>query len=279
MRNKPVSLIVVVVLVVGAWWVGRVTAGNLDAPAGPGSTSSYGLDDIYKRLASGAAGTSSVYAEPSGGPGSTMKTLNEIMAVAPITRTNGATTTQVISGKTFWGLTSGQWGQQTGQRYGGCHCANGTLTGTRWCDNGDGTVTDLLGDSTNNKVGQCLVWLKNANCTDVLATVTGGSMNWDNANVWSSAVKNTSCGLSDGSGDGIWRLPTKEELDGITNGTDQVRSASMQAFTGVQSALYWSSASNATFPTFAWLVYMTSGNVNYTNKTFTYRVWAVRGGQ
>ena len=46
-----------------------------------------------------------------------MHTLNEIMTVAPaLDNTNGATTTQVISGTTFWGLNaaSGQWGLQTG---------------------------------------------------------------------------------------------------------------------------------------------------------------------
>ena len=37
-------------------------------------------------------------------------------------------------------------------RYGGCTCT-GTMFGKRWCDNGDGTVTDLT---------TCLVWLKKA---------------------------------------------------------------------------------------------------------------------
>ncbi len=40
MKNKPINLIIVVVLVVSAWWVGRVTAGSLDAPTAPALTSS-----------------------------------------------------------------------------------------------------------------------------------------------------------------------------------------------------------------------------------------------
>ncbi len=287
MKNKPVSLIVVVVLMVGAWWVGRVTAGSLDAPTAPGSTSSYGLDDIYNRLDTGAAGTSSNFAEPGSGPGSTMMTLNEIMGKAPAPdNTNGATTTQVINGTTFWGLTSGQWGVQTGTleiaASAPCDCAGGTMTGTRWCDNGDGTVTDLLGDSTNSNVGQCLVWLKNANCADTLATIAGGANNWGDAIIWSSAVSSGSCSLNDGSGDGIWRLPTREELDGITNGTDQVRSGNMQAFTDVQAALYWSSTTltlKGVGADLARNVDMEDGDVNFADKSSIDQVWAVRGGQ
>jgi hypothetical protein len=167
-----------------------------------------------------------------------------------------------------------------GELHGGCTCANGTLNGTRWCDNGDGTVTDLLGDSTNNNVGQCLVWLKNANCSANLVGIDKiNTLTWEDAVIWSSAVISGICGLSDGSSGFEWRMPTRAELDGITNGTDQVRSVSMWAFTGVQPSLYWSGTTHRHYPANAWYVVMLDGSVNYTTKGDDYYVWPVRGGQ
>ena len=68
-----------------------------------------------------------------------------------------------------------------------CECL-GTLNGTRWCDNEDGTVTDL---------STCLVWLKNTMCNDTLAGIskTDGWLIWDAAIIWSSAVISGKCGL------------------------------------------------------------------------------------
>jgi hypothetical protein len=44
-----------------------------------------------------------------------MHTLDEIMGKAPVAdNSNGATPTDVLSGRTFWGLQSGAWGLQTG---------------------------------------------------------------------------------------------------------------------------------------------------------------------
>ncbi|MCP4348567.1 MAG: hypothetical protein GY795_24045, partial [Desulfobacterales bacterium] len=77
----------------------------------------YKVDDIYNRLNSGAAGAkrSGAFAGPVSGPGSASRTLDEVMGIAPAADdTDGAATGNVLSGKTFWGLTSGQWGPQTG---------------------------------------------------------------------------------------------------------------------------------------------------------------------
>ena len=71
----------------------------------------------------------------------------------------------------------------------------------RFVDNGDGTVTDIR---TN------LMWLKNADCF--------GVQFWDEAMSSVSVLNDGGCDLSDGSAEGDWRLPTKEELQGI--GTD-----------------------------------------------------------
>jgi hypothetical protein len=260
-----------------------VLAGNLDSPAAPGATSSYSLEDIYKRLDDGTAGSQSTFTEPGAGPGSTMHTLNDIMGKAPAKDdTNGATTADVANGKTFWGLTSGAWGLQTGQLYGGCTCS-GTLHANRWCDNGNGTVTDLT---------TCLVWLKKADW--------GGLKPWrnpstncsspsyvcyDDAHTRAGILKAGTAGadLSDGSVEGDWRLPTKTELAGLVNGTPQLRctsgSCNLYAFTGVQSNYYWSSTTLAYGTSAAWLVYLYYGYVASGGKAHPYSVWPVRGGQ
>ena len=44
-----------------------------------------------------------------------MHTLDDIMGVAPaVDNTNGAVPAQVLTGKTTWGLTNGEWGPITG---------------------------------------------------------------------------------------------------------------------------------------------------------------------
>ena len=203
---------------------------NLDSPAGPADSASqmYTLEQIYNRLDAGTVGTKmTTFTEPVSGPGSTMHTLDEIMAAAPEVSGTGAISTEVRAGKTYWGLSTGEWGMQSGKLYGGCDCANGTLNGTRWCDNGDGTVTDLLG---YNGVGQCLEWAQNAGW--------GGKKLWransgyDDAHTRASAY---------GGESENWRLPTRAEFYALTHGTEQVRSGTPRAFTGVQPDGYWSS--------------------------------------
>jgi hypothetical protein len=298
-------------------------AGNLNPSVGPAEAGSqmYTLEQIYDRLASGAAATKmDTFTEPTSGPGSTMHTLNEIMAKAPVTHTNGATPTHVLTGTTFWGLHSSAWGTQTGtmadngavtiaptttqqtiaagyhdgsgyvvgdtdlvsgniksgvtifevtgERYGGCTCA-GTLNGTRWCDNGNGTVTDLLG---HNGKGQCLVWLQNASW--------GGLKPWEDCTDHDDAhTKASSCGEEYED----WRLPTLSELYGLTHGTEPVLCwpgpCDVYAFTGVQSDLYWSSTTYAVATDIAWGVYLIDGFVYYGDKALSYYVLPVRGGQ
>jgi len=243
-------------------------AGSLEPPSDPTSYSGYTIQDICNRLDSGTDGTQSTFQEPTAAPGSTGCTLDEVMGKAPVVDdTDGATPAEVATGKTFWGLrTDGTWGLQTGTKAAMLPCS-GTANGTRWCDNGDGTVTDL---STG------LVWLQKADW--------GGTKQWDgngndNAQVRAGTLKAADeTWLTDSSEEGDWRLPTKKELVAITTGTEPVLSATMQAFTGVQSVNYWSSTTFATLTGYAWIVYLDDGYVGNANKTYTCYVWPVRGG-
>jgi len=247
------------------------SAGSLDSSAEPGTTDSFTLEDLYNRLDAGTEGAEGKFAEPAAVPGATGHTLNQIMEEAPAKdKTDGAAPAHVTKDKTFWGLTDAGWGLQTGtyeEGTGPTPTCSGTLNGIRWCDNLDGTVTDMTTG---------LVWLKNANCTDVLAGITGGKLNWENALTWSGVMKSRSCGLTDGSEEGDWHLPTKNELAGITQGDEAVSSGEMRAFTGMQSGYYWSATTYAGNTTNAWYVSLYDGYVGYDDKPSTNYVWPVR---
>ncbi len=63
-------------------------AGDLNSPAVPTDPSSamFTIEDIYNRLNDGIAGTKRTggFTEPSSGPASTGKTLDEVMGKAPV---------------------------------------------------------------------------------------------------------------------------------------------------------------------------------------------------
>ena len=288
-----ILLIAAVVMLVSAVTVLAAT-GTTDSSSAPGVTDSYTLEDIYQRLDAGTASSQSSFTEPSVAPGTgTMHDLNDIMGAAPVLdNTDGATAANVLSGKTFWGLTNGEWGPQTGSITtsgsvngaegrktfnipdgyysgetatcndtqltaeiikenidilgitgsftGGCTCL-GTMNGTRWCDNGNGTVTDMLGYDTYGD--QCLVWLKDAGCI--------GEVNWLNAQSQVEVLKDGStnfngsdCGLSDHSQTGDWRLPTVWELQALMYVTEAVSAVNMRVFTIIPNSFFWTS--NAT---------------------------------
>ena len=321
-------------LVCGCGLAGPVVAGGLDAPAAPTNPDSalYTLEDIYNRLNAGTPGypRSGVFMEPAAGPGNTMHTLTEIMNKIPaLDDANGAMAADVLPGKTFWGLTGGAWGPQTGAMptrtvnaattsqsagyynafdlttvdndlatgniksgvgifgvmgtYAGCTCT-GTRYRTRWCDNGNGTVTDMLGSTVDGKLeGRCLVWLKDASW--------GGLKPWrantgyDDAHARAGTLSGaglTSPGssLTDGSSEGDWRLPTLNELKSLTTGTAPILTNGTTApFVGVLPGSYWSSTTYAPNPSNAWYVYLNSGGESMYVKTNNYYVWPVRGGQ
>ncbi len=306
-------LVAVVLLAAGAG-----VAGTTDSPAPPTDPASAmpTLEDLYDRLVSGAAYVlRTTFVEPAAGPGATGHTLQQVMDAAPAgDNAAGTVPSEVLSGKTYWGLRTdgGGWGVQTGSGVlaGGppapvgetgqvtCYNASGTVipcAGTgqdgdlrpgvawpspRFTDNANGTVTD-------NLTG--LIWLRDASCADLAGTDTSGRGNWTTALSAAAALASGTCGLSDGSVAGDWRLPSRFELESLldleyyspalSNAAGTAKWTEGDAFSGVQSHYFWSSSSYAGSPSDAWAVGLSIGNVNYYGKTGSYYVWPVRGGQ
>jgi hypothetical protein len=247
-----------------------VLAGNLTPPDVPAKGSGMAtLADIYNQLDTGATTTPTGFQGPTSGPASASgKSLTDIMAKLPAAdMTNGATAADVKAGKTFWGLrTDGTWGVQTG----GYTCT-GTMNGTRWYDNGNGTVLDMTTG---------LIWLKDASW--------GGKYTWGftfgRAGILANgaALTGTPATLTDGSAAGDWRMPTIAELFALTTGTEAVLSGTPRAFSVVQSDFYWSSNIDSIYLTWAWGIYMDIGGYYSTTETDIkdpHHVWPVRAGQ
>ncbi len=139
----------------------------------------------------------------------------------------------------------------------------------RFTDNSDGTVTDNLTK---------LVWLKDADCF--------GTRDWETALADCNGLSNGTCGLSDGSIAGQWRLPSRFELESLlnleysspalSNASGAAKWTEGDAFTGVQSGYYWSSGTYVGSAGYAWYVYMSDGHVNAFIKTNDNYVWPVR---
>lgn len=134
--------------------------------------------------------------------------------------------------------------------------------GERFTDNKDGTVTD-------NLTG--LIWLKNANCQDAI--------NWVSALSNCNSLASGSCGLTDGSAAGDWRLPNFNELRSLVDPSQSCPSLPPDhPFTNVQSSGYWSSTTYEEDSPKAWFLSMHNGGVSNTNKTNGCYVWPVRSG-
>lgn len=165
------------------------------------------------------------------------------------------------------------------------------LGGTRFEDNGDGTVTD-------HQTG--LQWEKK---TTTLGSGANGAdaHDVDNMYSWSNAsapdgtaftdflAKLNSCTSSDGTtviGAGFaghcdWRLPTIQELQTIVDATRGSCNGSNGAcidpvFGPTNDALYWSASTLANYPTLAWRVYFFNGALSYDGKGGGFSVRAVR---
>lgn len=278
------------------------TMGVIDPANDPGTTSSYSLEDIYSRLVDGTAGSQTTFTEPSSGPGtSSMHDINEIMGKAPaVVTSSGAVASSVLSGKKFWGLTSGEWGLQTGAMTNngtkfvtpgtskqyisqGYHSGYGYVNGDADLIAGniksgvdlfgiDGTYKGPErfvdnGDNTITDLKTNLMWTK------VIPT-TPDNKNWQDAYDYCSSL--SYAGYSD------WRLPEVYELSLLLDKKNNHPALpDDHPFTGEVNSYFWSrtgyiDSEYSKTQDCAWCVYIYTGEVSNDNKLGSYDVWAVR---
>ncbi|MDZ7744706.1 MAG: DUF1566 domain-containing protein [Candidatus Saccharibacteria bacterium] len=279
--------ILIAVLLLG---IGGAVFANLNPPAPPTdpSSQSYTLDDLCNRLETGATGSMvATFTEPTSGPGDStpMCSLDELFGLLPEVDEDCAESSQVIPGSTYWSLCdTSEFGEgfisislaATGQDT--CYDAAGSViacAGTgqdgeyqmgqtaspRFTDNSDGTVTD-------NLTG--LIWLKNANCF--------GTETWANALSEANGLASGSCGLTDGSSAGDWRLPNITELESIVYLQETFPTLPIgHPFSGMESSFYWTSTTRMSFRPTVWTINFGTGWISGRYKTDTgYYVWPVR---
>lgn len=143
---------------------------------------------------------------------------------------------------------------------------SGTLDGTRWCGNGDGTVTDMTTG---------LVWLQNANCFGIKKWIELSGI-YNDAHKAAGLLRSSDCGLSDGSVAGEWRLPTFDELKGLTSGTESVRFSNPRLFNNLLKTNYWSSTTQSTSAVHAVAVSTANGGTLNHPKSSSLYVLPVR---
>jgi hypothetical protein len=135
---------------------------------------------------------------------------------------------------------------------------------TRFIDNGDGSITDKLTG---------LVWLKDAGCL--------ASANWMLAMAEAQHLASGSCGLTDGSAAGQWRVPNVWELESVIDESASAPAVTAGSpFINVANSAYWTSTSISANST-AWAINLSSGQYiddGAANlETSTLAVWALKG--
>jgi hypothetical protein len=143
----------------------------------------------------------------------------------------------------------------------------------RFVDKGDGTVADTVTG---------LTWLKQANCIQ---------QSWSGALATINALASGSCGLSDGSSAGQWRMPNRAEMLSLSDRAPTFPQASyfngQYQGTAAQSGpvifnnffvgdYYWTATTNAADITQAWTLYSCDFGVYNIAKTELHYTLAVR---
>lgn len=165
--------------------------------------------------------------------------------------------------------------------------------GNRYEDQLDGTILDCSTD---------LLWLKDASCQDLPLTDAEGRANWDDAVAGAASLSDGTCGLTDGSAAGDWRLAHPSEMCSAYNSGDLLPCPSANAadslidssvgpptvvnatgddvwtegdaFIGVQAERYWSSQES--FGPLSWLGHLGTGDVTIASRSNAFFVWPVR---
>ena len=147
------------------------------------------------------------------------------------------------------------------------------LPSARFVDKGDGTVADTATG---------LTWLKKADCL---------RLSWADALAAVNALASGSCGLTDGSGAGQWRMPNRSEMLSLSDRAPTFPQASYfngqyqgsAALTGpvifsnyFVGDYYWSSTTNAADISQAWSLYSCDFGVYNIAKTELHYTLAVR---
>lgn len=144
------------------------------------------------------------------------------------------------------------------------------VSGARFIDNGNGTITD-------NLTG--LIWLKDANCYD--------TQTWDAALNDAKILSSGRCGLTDGSKAGDWRLPNVDELESLLDlanynpalpaGNPFANLPIVLSATGSTITYFWTSTTDVLHPGYAWTIDLYSGIIFQYDKSLPlYNVWPVR---
>ncbi|QTA91472.1 DUF1566 domain-containing protein [Desulfonema magnum] len=235
---------------------GVAYAGNLNQtnPPSDSGTAMYTLENIYNRLLDGTEGTKRGvhFAGPSSGPtAGTGHTLDDIYNLIRALVPKTGQTTQYVAG-------------DDGDLQKGF-----PLSGSRFTDNNDGTVTD-------NLTG--LTWLKDADCMGNGNWGTGADKTFDVISRL-NGVEDFSCDDYTAGTHTDWRLPTVRELQSLIDYgvTTSVKLPSGHPFIDVKEDYYWSSTTYAVTTTNAWNVGLDNGYVNTADKAMGTRyVWPVR---
>jgi hypothetical protein len=165
------------------------------------------------------------------------------------------------------------------------------LSGVRFVDNGDSTVSDTLTG---------LMWEKKENLDTTVDlsnphdadnkyswTVSASPYPPDGTAFTDFLARLNSCASSDGTatsggfaGHCDWRLPTSIELQSILLApyTCGISPCISSVFGATQPGYYWSTTIGTSFPDLAWTVYFDNGFLSTGNRPDSFYVRAVRGG-
>jgi len=132
----------------------------------------------------------------------------------------------------------------------------------RFTDNGDGTITDNLSG---------LIWLQNTQCI--------GRKKWLDALDAVNALADESCGLTDGSVAGDWRMPNYLELISIANlgVANSIAWFTDFGFINLQAYGYWSSTSSSQMYSSAFSYQFRDRFGGISGKSSSYQTWPVKG--
>jgi hypothetical protein len=141
----------------------------------------------------------------------------------------------------------------------------GAAPAGRYTDLQNGTVRDQLTG---------LVWMKSAGCVS--------ARNWTDALAAVKQMASGTCGLTDGSRAGDWRMPNVVELESLVDvGHSSPALSAGHPFSGVNGP-YWSSTTYRGMTTEAWVIDFRDGRyvndlINNLKASSPNGVWAVKG--